>query len=78
VVVEGTYDTTPDHQPVVAEFDSGLWVSAGFSGHGFMLAPAIARRLAAAIAGGSDDDLLSAFSHERFSLPELVYESAVV
>ncbi len=78
VVVEGVYDTTPDNQPLVAEIDADLWVSAGYSGHGFMLAPAISRRLAAAIGGEPIDDLLSAFALTRFSDPQLVYETAVV
>ena len=78
VLVEGTYDSTPDNQPLVAELEAGLWVSAGYSGHGFMLAPAISRRLAGAIAGAPVDDLLSAFSYERFARADLVYESAVV
>ena len=50
VVVEGFYDVTPDHQPVigpVSEHD-GLWVAAGFSGHGFMIAPAVGRIVAEA------------------------------
>jgi hypothetical protein len=43
-----------------------------------MLAPAISRRLAAAIGGEPIDDLLSAFALTRFSDPQLVYETAVV
>lgn len=78
IVVEGSYDITPDHQPVVDQLEDGLWVSAGYSGHGFMLAPAIARRLAAAITGQQGDRLLSAFAYSRFTSSALEYESAIV
>ncbi|MBV8065930.1 MAG: FAD-binding oxidoreductase, partial [Actinobacteria bacterium] len=44
VLASGTYDVTPDHQPFVGPVDDGVWVAAGYSGHGFMLAPAISRR----------------------------------
>jgi sarcosine oxidase subunit beta len=54
VLATGRYDLTPDHQPVVGALEQleGLWVAAGYSGHGFMLAPAVSRRLAAAILEG--------------------------
>ena len=54
VLVEGFYDVTPDHQPILGAVHGldGLWLAAGFSGHGFMMAPAVGRRLAAAISGG--------------------------
>jgi sarcosine oxidase subunit beta len=68
VLSSGLYDLTPDRQPLVGEVAGrpGLWLAAGFSGHGFMLAPAVARRLAAAIVGDPVDDLLSAFAPDRF------------
>ncbi len=51
-VVEGFYDVTPDAQPIVDEVATGLWVAAGFSGHGFMVAPSVGGLVAAAFAGG--------------------------
>jgi len=54
VLASGTYDVTPDHQPFVGPVDDGLWIAAGYSGHGFMLAPAISRRLAEAILADAD------------------------
>lgn len=50
-LVEGFYDVTPDAQPIVDEVDADLWVAAGFSGHGFMVAPSVGRLVAAAFAG---------------------------
>lgn len=75
IVADGFYDTTADHQPIVAEVREGLWVAAGFSGHGFMLAPAIGRRVAGLLEGRSVDDLLDSFALERFSQPITVDEA---
>jgi sarcosine oxidase subunit beta len=47
--------------------DEGLFVAAGFSGHGFMLAPAIGRRLADVVVGNPLDRELASFSLARFS-----------
>jgi sarcosine oxidase subunit beta len=70
VLTGGLYDLTPDRQPLVGEVQNqpGLWVAAGFSGHGFMLAPAVGRRLAAAVAGDDVDELLAPFAPGRFDL----------
>jgi sarcosine oxidase subunit beta len=80
VLASGVYDLTPDRQPLVGELDghAGLWLAAGFSGHGFMLAPAIARRLAAAVAGEPIDELLAAFAPGRFAHGHLEPERRVV
>ncbi|TML89871.1 MAG: FAD-binding oxidoreductase [Actinobacteria bacterium] len=67
VLVSGLYDVTPDHQPLIGEVEDNLWLAAGFSGHGFMLAPAVGRRLAGAVAGSPVDDLLDAFAPDRFA-----------
>ncbi len=75
ILVEGFYDVTPDLQPIISELDDGLWVAAGFSGHGFMLAPAIARRLAAAVRGEPVDDVLDYFAPERFHSRSVISES---
>jgi sarcosine oxidase subunit beta len=38
VLVDGYYDVTPDHHPVLGPLDAGgsLWVAAGLNGRGFM------------------------------------------
>ncbi len=78
VVVEGFYDNTPDHQPIIDQVADGLWVAAGFSGHGFMISPAIGQRLSRILAGGPADELLSEFSLARFANDELETESTIV
>ncbi|MGH7902813.1 MAG: NAD(P)/FAD-dependent oxidoreductase [Candidatus Dormibacteraceae bacterium] len=48
----GAYEVTPDHHPLVGETRRArLWASCGFSGHGVMHSPAVARSLAAMILG---------------------------
>lgn len=69
LLVEGIYDVTPDHQPILGVVDGidSLWLAAGFSGHGFMMAPAVGRRLADAIAGaGPQHPSLEELSLARF------------
>lgn len=66
-VVEGFYDTTPDAQPIVDEVADGLWVAAGFSGHGFMLAPSTGALVAAGVAGDALPAWHEAFALDRFA-----------
>jgi len=80
VLAAGTYDVTPDHQAILGAVPGtdGVWIAAGFSGHGFMMSPAVGRRLAAAIAGDPPDEYLRAFSLDRFARGELIPEPAIV
>jgi sarcosine oxidase, subunit beta len=80
ILVEGFYDVTPDHQPILGRVDGydGLWLAAGFSGHGFMMAPAVGRRLADAITGGVLDSSLQTLSIGRFGGQELQPELQIV
>lgn len=68
-VVTGFYDSTPDHRPIlgpVRDYE-GLHLATGFSGHGFMLAPAVGEIIANAIIGSKADRLLADFALERFA-----------
>jgi glycine/D-amino acid oxidase-like deaminating enzyme len=56
----------------------GLWIAAGFSGHGFMVAPAVGRALASQLAGDAPDGSLSELAPDRFARDQLVPESGVV
>jgi len=80
VLAAGTYDVTPDHQAILGAVPGadGVWIAAGFSGHGFMMSPAVGKSLAAAIAGDPPDDYLRAFSLDRFARGELIPEPAIV
>ncbi|MDF9745771.1 NAD(P)/FAD-dependent oxidoreductase [Natrinema salsiterrestre] len=59
----GLCTATPDRDPLVGQVGTGLYVATGFQGHGFMRAPAIGRRVAEEILGGSGID---AFDPMRF------------
>ena len=49
----GCYDVTPDWNPVIsASGRDGLFVAAGFSGHGFKIAPAVGRLVADLVVDG--------------------------
>jgi len=68
-----------------AEFDSRpgrvrdrIWVAAGFSGHGFMLAPAVGRIIAESVIDGLEDTALNVLDAERFADGRLVPEPQVV
>ncbi|MDQ6711767.1 MAG: FAD-binding oxidoreductase [Candidatus Dormibacteraeota bacterium] len=63
----GLYENTPDFQPLIGPLQAGLWIAAGFSGHGFMMAPVVGKWLADWIAGGAPPVDLSAFAPDRFA-----------
>jgi sarcosine oxidase subunit beta len=77
LLVTGVYDVTPDHQPILGTVDDGLFVAAGFSGHGFMIAPAVARITADALEGVRDP-VLEVLGAGRFALGRLVSEAQLV
>lgn len=80
VLAAGTYDVTPDHQAILGPVPGvdGVWIAAGFSGHGFMMSPVVGRSIASAIAGDPLDDYLRGFSLGRFARGELIPEPAIV
>ena len=78
LLVHGEYDVTPDHQPILGPVDDHVYVAAGFSGHGFMIAPAVARILADAILDGEHDEALGILDAARFDEGRLVPEPQLV
>ncbi|GAT08876.1 FAD-binding oxidoreductase [Mycolicibacterium novocastrense] len=53
----GCYDATPDWNPVIsATAIDGVLVAAGFSGHGFKIAPAVGRLIADLVVDGRSSD----------------------
>lgn len=64
----GLYDVTPDWHPILgrAEAVEGLYLCAGFSGHGFKIGPAIGELMAAEILSGSPPIDISRFNLSRF------------
>ncbi len=76
--VHGEYDVTPDHQPILGRVAERVYVAAGFSGHGFMIAPAVARILADAILDGGEDEALRILDAARFAEGRPVPEPQLV
>jgi len=76
----GLYEITPDSQPLVGPIAGrdGLWVAAGFSGHGFMMAPVVGKWLAAWMVSGVAPVDLSVFAPDRFETGRLQPERNVV
>lgn len=60
------YDVSPDWQPVIGEVAPGVFVDAGTSGHGFKLAPALARHVVDLVLGEEPDPALAEFDALRF------------
>jgi sarcosine oxidase, subunit beta len=67
----GIYDVTPDYNPVIGSVGpEGLLVAAGFSGHGFKIAPAVGEMVASAVVGGDSPvpgAALDVFTLSRFA-----------
>jgi sarcosine oxidase subunit beta len=75
----GLYEVSPDNQAIVGESEvGGFWLCCGFSGHGFMQAPAVGRLLAAEITGAGSEIDLSPFRPDRFARGESRPEAAVI
>lgn len=75
----GLYEVSPDHQAIVGESElGGFWLCCGFSGHGFMQAPAVGRLLAAEITGAASEIDISPFDPGRFARGESRPEAAVI
>lgn len=76
----GYYDMTPDHHPIIGPLDDleGLYITAGFSGHGFMMSPSVGEVIADWIAEGRPrvPEALN-LSMSRFKKGKLIKEIAV-
>jgi len=76
----GLYDMSPDRHPIISESESasGLITIAGFSGHGFMVAPRTAILVANYLTQTEDSLDMGRFSAARFRSGDLLVEPAVV
>lgn len=76
----GLYETTPDHRAIIG-FDpvvQGLFHVTGFSGHGFMHAPAAGVVTAEMVSGEKPTIDVSSLSPERFAKGAIVHETNVI
>lgn len=76
----GLYETTPDHNAVLgpAPGVAGLMLANGFSGHGFMQAPAVGQLITEWIVDGRPSLDLHALRPERFGEHAAVVEANVI
>ncbi len=70
----GPLDVTPDWHPILDEWPEveGLYIAAGFSGHGFKLFPAVGRMMATLIHEGKKVPGMEIFNARRFEKGELI------
>jgi sarcosine oxidase subunit beta len=76
----GLYEITPDRQPIygaVKEVE-GFYLACGFSGHGFMFAPATGMVIAETILGQPTTLPIDILDKDRFARGEEVWEPSVV
>lgn len=77
----GYYEMTPDHSHVIGrdeEWPEGLYVNAGYSGHGAMFSPLSGKIMAKMVASGLVEEITKPFSPSRFRKRELVMEELVI
>ncbi|ARM75983.1 NAD(P)/FAD-dependent oxidoreductase [Acidianus manzaensis] len=77
----GYYEMTPDHSHVMGYSNSwpeGLYVDAGYSGHGMMFAPFSGHIMADLIADNRKSKFIDIFSPERFQKKKLIDEKMVI
>ncbi len=76
----GLYETTPDHHAIIGwePTVSGMFHVTGFSGHGFMHAPAAGLVAAKVLAGRKPPVDITPLSPERFTTGVLVEETNVI
>jgi sarcosine oxidase subunit beta len=63
----GLYDMTPDAHPIIGWVGESVYAACGFSGHGFMQAPAVGAAVAEELLTGSSSFDLSPYRLERFA-----------
>ncbi len=76
----GYYVMTPDHHPIIGPVEEyeNLYIGTGYSGHGFMIAPASAEALAEYIVEGRPSlKIIENLKLERFKKGKLIKEIAV-
>jgi len=76
----GLYESTPDHQVILGPISEleGFWCAAGFSGHGFMQAPAAALLVSQLLLDHKSEIDIAPFAFERFARGALVTERNVI
>jgi sarcosine oxidase subunit beta len=76
----GLYEDTPDHNAILGEARAlgGFYLANGFSGHGFMHAPAVGMVIADLVTTGRSRIDVSELALERFESSDLVAEANII
>jgi sarcosine oxidase subunit beta len=74
----GLYDMTPDAHPIIGWVADDVYAACGFSGHGFMQAPAVGAAVTEELLTGSSSFDLSPYRLERFGGEALFPETLVL
>jgi sarcosine oxidase subunit beta len=76
----GPYDLTPDNNPIVGEAPDvpGFFLCSGFVGHGFMMAPVVAKHYAFHLTGGPTHPFFHKWRLQRFAEGDLEHESLII
>ncbi|AEB95952.1 MULTISPECIES: NAD(P)/FAD-dependent oxidoreductase [Metallosphaera] len=77
----GYYEMTPDHSHIMGysnEWPEGLYIDAGYSGHGMMFSPYSGKIMADLILDDEKNKFIDVFSPDRFNLNRLIDERMVI
>jgi sarcosine oxidase subunit beta len=76
----GPYDVSPDGYPILGSPEAlpGFYLACGFVGHGFMMAPIIARLYAELLCGGARHPIFDRCRLSRFDAPTLEREEMII
>jgi sarcosine oxidase, subunit beta len=74
----GLYDMTPDAHPIIGCVGKGMYAACGFSGHGFMQAPAVGAAVAEELLTGGSSFDLTPYRPERFGGEPVFPETLVL
>jgi sarcosine oxidase subunit beta len=76
----GFYDMSPDANPILDEVPvvNNLYVACGFSGHGFMISPAVGEFMASLLLGDKPPFPRDPYRLSRFELGKTSRETLVI
>jgi sarcosine oxidase subunit beta len=69
---------TPDAHPIIGWVGDGVYAACGFSGHGFMQAPAVGEAVAEELLEGASSFDLTPFRPDRFEGDAVFPESLIL
>jgi glycine/D-amino acid oxidase-like deaminating enzyme len=75
----GLYEMTPDHNGIIDQIADGVYVAAGFSGHGLMMTPATGKLMSELIRTGRFETVdATRLSFSRFERNDLFFDEALI